>query len=173
MFTAEPFFIDTSEAALKPLRDAGLTDKDYQACLDGIPTDYAPWKNTRFETPLNPFRKTDGKKVERDVDFTVGWMDRCKRADPVRCVFDNHDLDAKVANKDDATMYAAMKKSGQEVEFQTFKEMPDDVEGTIKTGVDNGATSIELWQDYKGFPEMSDDDLKKFTKMLEANAKKK
>jgi hypothetical protein len=170
MFTAEPFFLDTHEKALGPLRDAGLTDTNYKACLDGIPADYAPWKSTRFETPLNPFRSTDGKKPKDEPAFTLDWIERCKKADSVRCVLDNHDLDTKDEPSNNMReVYAAMKKSGTEVEFQTFRESPKDVDAVLQNGIDMGATSIELWQDYGGFPEMSDATLKKYGKLLEEN----
>jgi hypothetical protein len=170
MFTAEPFYLDTHERALTPLRDAGLTDAKYQACLDGIPEDYAPWKTTRFETPLNPFRSTDGAKPKDDPSFTVAWIERCRKADPLRCVLDNHDLGTKDdSSKGMGEVYEAMKKSGSEVEFQTFRETPTDLEGVLQNGIDNGATSIELWQDYGGFTQMPDATLKKYAKLLEAN----
>ena len=43
-------------------------------------------------------------------------------------------------------------KHGPEIVFQTGGTNPKDFEGTIKFGVQRGATSIELWQDYGGFP---------------------
>jgi hypothetical protein len=172
MFTAEPFSIDTTPAALKPLRDAGMTDAAYQACLDGISHDYAPWKTTRFETPLNPFKSTDGAKARHDEAFTLAWMDRCHKAEPVRCVFDSHDLDPESkVNKDVKTLYAAMKKSGAEVEFQSFTKSPEDFDGMMKYALDSGAQSVELWQDSGGFTEMSDATLQKYAKLLEGNGK--
>jgi hypothetical protein len=170
MFTAEPFSIDTHDVALGPLRKAGMTDKNYKACLDGIVDDYKPWVSTRFETPLNPFRLTDGDKVEHDLQFTLDWMKTCKTKEPERCVFDDHDLDNKGMNKQLESIYDAMDKSKMEVEFQTGPEMPEDLEGTIALGVSKGATSIELYQDYKGFPDMTDAQLVKFKKALDKNA---
>jgi hypothetical protein len=38
-----------------------------------------------------------------------------------------------------------------------------------KLGVEMGATSIELWQDYRGFPTVPDAQLKRWAKMVEAN----
>ena len=32
-----------------------------------------------------------------------------------------------------------------------------------------GGTSVELWQDYEGFPEMADGELQRFAKLLEHN----
>jgi len=167
MFTAEPFSIDTHPGALDPLRKAGMTDANYKACLNRIVDDYAPWKTTRFETPLNPFKSTDSGKPVHDVQFTLAWMDDCRKRAGDRCVFDNHDLDvpAKV-NKDLQTIYAAMKKSGAEVEFQTGPASPPDLEGVIAYGVEMGATSIELYQDYGGFTQVPDADLRRYSAML-------
>lgn len=36
-------------------------------------------------------------------------------------------------------------------------------------GVAQGATSIELWQDYGGFPLVPDETLKRWAAMVEAN----
>lgn len=167
MFTAEPFSIDTHPGALDPLRKAGMTDANYKACLNNIVDDYAPWKTTRFETPLNPFKDTDSGKPVHDVNFTLSWMDDCRKRAGERCVFDNHDLDvpAKV-DKDLQTIYAAMKRSGAEVEFQTGPASPPDLGGVIGYGVSNGATSIELYQDYGGFTLVPDADLRKYSAML-------
>ncbi|WAC92301.1 hypothetical protein [Mycobacterium sp. Aquia_213] len=170
MFTAEPFSIDTRPAAVDPLRKAGMTDANYKACLNRIVDDYAPWKTTRFETPLNPFKATDSGKPVHDVDFTLAWMADCRKRAGDRCVFDNHDLDVpKKVNKDLQTIYAAMKSSGAEVEFQTGGASPPDLGAVIGYGVQQGATSIELYQDYGGFTEVPDDDLRKYAAMLEHN----
>jgi hypothetical protein len=81
-------------------------------------------------------------------------------------VFDNHNLDADPP-KAILPIYAAMQRLGPEIEFQTFRTTPNDFEGTIKKGVDLGASSIELWQDYKGFPLVPDADLRRWAGMLE------
>ena len=46
------------------------------------------------------------------------------------------------------------------IEFQTLHETPDDFEATIKKGVAIGASSIELWQDFHGFPLVPDAQLR-------------
>ena len=63
-------------------------------------------------------------------------------------------------------IYALMKQMGPEIVFQTANETPPDFEGTIKM---DGATAIELWQDYKGFPLVPDATFKRWASMLEAN----
>jgi len=170
--TAEPFIIDTHPASLKPLRDAGLTDAAFKACLNGIVQDYAPWKTTRFETPLNPFISTDGQP-ERDEQFTLDWIKRCHEAEPVRCALDNHNLEADMSkNKELSAIYDGMRKSGAEVEFQSGPSKPKSLDAMIHTAVETGAESVELWQDFEGFPDMTDAELRANAKRLEENRAK-
>lgn len=42
----------------------------------------------------------------------------------------------------------------------------------IKMGVAYGATAIELWQDYGGFPTVPDEQLKKWAAMVEGNKRR-
>jgi hypothetical protein len=63
-----------------------------------------------------------------------------------------------------------MKQMGPEIEFQTWRKTPNDFDGTIKMGVSYGASSIELYQDYGGFPLVADDKLKQWAVMLETSA---
>ena len=58
-------------------------------------------------------------------------------------------------------------EKGPEIEFQTLHTTPEDFEGTIKKGVSPGASSIELWQDYQGFPLVPDATLKRWATMIE------
>ena len=62
-----------------------------------------------------------------------------------------------------------MKQLGPEIVFQAYRTTPKDFEGTIKMGVAHGATSIELRQDYGGFPLVPDETLKRWAAMIEAN----
>jgi hypothetical protein len=52
-------------------------------------------------------------------------------------------------------------------EFQTYHETPPDFDATIRLAVSLGAGSVELWQDYKGFPLVPDAKLKQWAAMLE------
>ena len=92
----------------------------------------------------------------------------CRRKLGVRCVFDNHNLDTKLP-RPLLPLYALMRELGPEIVFQTGGTNPKDFEGTIKFGVAQGATSIELWQDYGGFPTVPNDLLKRWAAMVEAN----
>jgi len=93
-------------------------------------------------------------------------MRACRQAVGRRCVFDNHDLDANPP-KTLLPIYAVMQKMGPEIEFQTLHTTPEDFEGTIRKGVSLGASSIELWQDYQGFPLVPDATLKRWATMIE------
>lgn len=66
-------------------------------------------------------------------------------------------------------IYALMKQLGPEIVFQTYRTNPSDFEGTIRMGVAQGATSIELWQDYRGFPEVANAKLEHWAELIEAN----
>ena len=167
-FTAEPFFIPTTEATvMTPLLAAGFKPKPYKKCLTHAVQDYAPWKQTRLVLSVNPLR-TDSTPGPGDAAFTKEVMHACRQAVGRRCVFDNHDLDSDLTPSL-VPLYDYMKKLGPEIEFQTFKETPEDFEATIRLGVQTGASAIELWQDYGGFPLVPNAQLKQWAKMLEQN----
>jgi hypothetical protein len=164
-YTAEPFFLPTEATVAHPLRAAGYTDAAHRQCLEHAVADYAPWKASRLVLSLNPFYGLDGKGMGDPV-FTEQVMHACRRSVGRRCVFDNHDLDA-TPPKSLLPIYAVMRKLGPEIEFQTLHETPKDFEGTIKKGVAMGASSIELWQDYQGFPLVPAAKLRRWADMLE------
>ena len=85
-------------------------------------------------------------------------------------MFDNHDLDTELP-RPLYRIYAAMKRMGPEIEFQTWRKTPQDFDGTIRMGVSYGASSIELYQDYGGFPLVADEQLRQWAAMLETNAR--
>jgi len=163
-FTAEPFYLPSEPTVANPLRAAGYTDAAHRQCLAHAVADYAPWKASRLVLSLNPFygltRRTG------DVGFTEQVMRFCRQALGRRCVFDNHNLDTDPP-KTIIPIFALMRKMGPEIEFQTYHTTPKDFEGTIKMGISLGASSIELWQDYQGFPLVPDDTLKRWAAMFE------
>ena len=166
-FTAEPFFLPTEAPVQKAIRAAGFTKAAYKDCLrDGI-DDYAAWKTTRIVLSVNPLRTEPGQGPG-DPAFTEKLMRDCRRRLGVRCVFDNHNLDADLP-KPLMPLYALLKELGPELVFQTYRTNPADFEKTIRMGVELGATSIELWQDYKGFPLVPNPELERWARMVEAN----
>ncbi|MEO8668681.1 MAG: hypothetical protein ABI399_09210 [Bauldia sp.] len=156
--TAEPFFLPTEDTVQAPLRGTGLTDAAYRACLSDAVADYAPWQTTRIVLSVNPFRAAAGPAAS-DPAFTEAVMAACRQSIGARCVLDNHDLDAAPPAAI-LPIYAAMQRLGPAIEFQTFRETPDDFEGTIRKGIALGASAIELWQDFQGFPLVADETLK-------------
>jgi hypothetical protein len=166
-YTAEPFFIPSEDSVTRPLRAAGLTDAAYKDCLTNAVADYGAWKESRLVLSVNPLR-TGAGQGNGDAAFTEGVMRNCRQAIGRRCVFDNHDLDTDLP-KPLYPIYTVMKQLGPEIEFQTWRTTPKDFDGTIKMGVSYGASSIELYQDYGGFPLVADDKLKQWAAMLEAN----
>ena len=145
-FTAEPFFVptDPTENVMKRLRNAGFNDADYKDCLINAVADYAPWQSTRLVLAVNPYRTTFGGSD--DVAFTEQVMLACRNAIGERCVFDNHDLDSNLASPL-VPLYAYMRQLGAEIEFQTQFATPADFPATIRLGVQQGASSIELYQE--------------------------
>ena len=166
-YTAEPFFVPTDDGVTAPLRAAGFTDSAYKDCLTGALADYAPWTQSRLVLSVNPLR-TGAGQGNGDPGFTEGVMRNCRQTVGARCVFDNHDLDTDFP-KPLYRIYATMKQMGPEIEFQTWRKTPNDFDGTIQMGVSYGASSIELYQDYGGFPLIADGKLKQWATMLEAN----
>lgn len=168
-FTAEPFFLPTEDSVQQPIRAAGFNEAQYRQCLQNGVADYAAWQRTRVVLSLNPLR-TAANQGSGDPQFTIAVMKDCRKALGVRCVFDNHDLDTdKGLARPLIPIYAAMKQMGPEIVFQTAQETPADFDGVIAKGVAMGATAIELWQDYKGFPLESPARLKQWAAMIEAN----
>ena len=167
-YTAEPFFIPTDDGVTTPLRAAGFTDAAYKDCLTGALADYAPWTQSRLALSVNPLR-TGAGQGNGDPGFTEAAMRNCRQTIGARCVFDNHDLDTELPTPL-YRIYATMKQMGPEIEFQTWRKTPNDFDGTIKMGLSYGASSIELYQDYGGFPLVADDKLKQWAAMLETNA---
>jgi hypothetical protein len=169
-FTAEPFFLPNEASVANPLRAAGYTDAAHRQCLQHAVADYAPWRASRLVPSLNPFYGLT-LPFPGDAAFTEQVMRTCRQAIGRRCVFDNHDLDANPPPSL-VPIHAAMQRMGGEIEFQTLHETPEDFEGTIQKGVSLGASSIELWQDYQGFPLVPDATLKRWATMIEGQQSK-
>lgn len=167
-FTAEPFFVPTEPSVQQPIRAAGFNDADYKACLANGVADYAAWQRSRIVLSLNPLRTAAGQGAG-DAAFTERVMRDCRAQLGVRCVFDNHDLDTdQNLAKPLVPIYALMRQMGPEIVFQTAQETPPDFDAVIRKGVAMGATAIELWQDYKGFPLVPDAKLREWAALIEA-----
>ena len=166
-YTAEPFVVPIQEGVLTPLRANGFTDAAYKDCLAHAVADYAPWQRSRLVLSVNPLRTAYGQG-NGDQAFTEGLMRDCRQTIGRRCVFDNHDLDTDLPGPL-YRIYATMKQLGPEIEFQTWRTTPKDFDGTIRLGVSYGASSIELYQDYGGFPLVPDARLRQWAAMLERN----
>jgi hypothetical protein len=164
-YTAEPFVVPIADGVIRPLRAAGFTDAAYRECLAHAVADYDPWKQSRLVLSVNPFRTGVGQG-NGDAAFTERVMRHCRQTIGRRCVFDNHNLDTGLP-KPLYRIYATMKQLGPEIQFQTWRKTPEDFDGTIKMGVSYGASSIELYQDYGGFPLVADAKLKQWAAMLE------
>lgn len=168
-YTAEPFVVPIQEGVLRPLHAAGFTEAAYRECLANAVSDYAPWQHSRLVLSVNPLRTGPGQG-NGDQAFTEGLMRGCRQALGRRCVFDNHDLDTELPGPLHR-IYATMKQLGPDIEFQTWRTTPKDFDGTIRLGVSYGASAIELYQDYGGFPLVADSRLRQWAGMLERNSR--
>jgi hypothetical protein len=166
-YTAEPFVVPIEATVINRLRAAGFNDAAFKTCLAHALHDYAPWKESRLVLSVNPLRTGPGQG-NGNPGFTEGVMRHCRETIGRRCVFDNHDLDTGLP-KPLYPIYDTMKQLGPEIEFQTWRKTPKDFEGTIRMGVSYGASSIELYQDYGGFPLVADAKLRHWAAMLESN----
>ena len=108
--------------------------------------------------------KYDNDPLIREVAVT-----QCRASVGVRCVLDNHDLDTTPPGGI-GPIQAYMQTLGPEIEFQTYRETPANFEGTIRRGVALGASSIELWQDFGGFPLVAPSTLRHWAHLLAANS---
>lgn len=169
-YTAEPFFLPVNEPlVMNPLLAAGYKGAAYRFCLSNAIDDYAAWKRSRLVFPFNPLRaEPTTTPGPGDPAFTEKVMLACREAIGVRCVFDNHDLDNNLAGPL-RPIYAYMKQLGPEIEFQTACASPQNYDETIRFGAYYGASGIELYQDYGGFPYVANSRLKKWAAMLEGN----
>ena len=165
-FTAEPFYLADEPSVAKPLNAAGFKPFQFKQCLNDIVKDYAPWKTTNVETPLNPVYMPLGNN-KGDPGFTDAFMRSCRKEFGKRCIFDNHDFDTQPPSSM-GPIYASMTKLGPPLEFQTFHVAPPDWDGTIRKAASMRAGSIELWQDYKGFQTQPDAKLKQWAQIMEA-----
>jgi hypothetical protein len=167
-YTAEPFFVPVTEpSVMNPLLAAGFKGAAYRFCLTNAVGDYAAWTRSRLVLAVNPLR-TDSSPGPGDAAFTQQVMLACRQAIGVRCAFDNHDLDSNLA-KPLLPIYAYMKELGPEIEFQTFCATPSKFQATIERGIQYGASAIELYQDYGGFPYVPNGKLKQWATMIENN----
>ena len=159
-FTAEPFFVPIEDTVLPLLRDGGFTDQAYKDCrrMRLVITRRGNNRGWCFRSTA-PLRTAPGQGPG-DPAFTEGVMRNCRQVVGRRCVFDNHDLDTDLA-RPLYRIYAHIKQLGPEIEFQTGPTTPKDFDGTITMGVSYGASSIELYQDYGGFPLVPDDKLRR------------
>jgi len=166
-FTAEPFFLPTEDGVQTAVRGAGFNDGAYKECLRQGIQDFAGWTASRIVLSVNPLR-TGPNQGNGDPQFTMNIMRACRTTLGPRCVFDNHDLDVTPGTAL-VPIYALMKELGPEIVFQTLNTTPKDFDGVIKAGVAHGASAIELWQDYGGFPNVDNDTLKRWAQLVEAN----
>lgn len=169
-FTAEPFFVPMDDTVLPQLEAAGFNEANHKRCLKNAVSDYAPWQHSRLVLAVNPLR-SQPLPAPDDPGFTMRVMHSCREAIGARCVFDNHDLNAKLTPSL-IPIYNYIKHLGPEIVFQTANATPKNFDGTIRLGaLTYGASAIELYQDIagKGFPVVPNTQLMKWANLIEKN----
>jgi hypothetical protein len=166
-FTSEPFFVPIENTVLPILTQAGFTTAAYETCLSNAVADYAPWKKSRLVLSVNPLR-TELREWPANTAFTETVMKNCRTQVGVRCVFDNHDLATNLPRAL-SQIYTYIKTSGPEIEFQTAQKSPTNFPAVIKMGVSYGASAIELYQDYGGFPLVPNATLQQWASWIAVN----
>ena len=104
---------------LAALNANGFTDGATRSCLSNALDDYAPWKRSRLVLAVNPLTLQAGR--QRRSRFTYTIMSACRTALGVRCVFDNHDLNAPLP-KPIKPIYGFLEHFGAPIEFQTLNK---------------------------------------------------
>lgn len=168
--TAEPFVVNTQPKVMHRLRHNGFTNDQFKDCVNGALDDYAVWKQTRLVLSVNPLHLVH-EPGPGNPGFTKNVMRACRARFGAQCVFDNHDLNVPLANPL-CTIYAEMAQLGAEIEFQTANIQPANFPGTIMFGVNSGASSIELYQDFPkkgGFPAVPPATLRQWSRWLARN----
>ncbi len=142
--SAEPFHARvTPPSALAALREAGYSDDAERSCIMGALDDYAPWKTTPLDFTVSTFLATDSGHPRVDRVFPVQVLEAFRARYGGRAVIATHGLDEDLpASKRD--LYEEEKRLGPPMEFQTVSPHVD-FDGAVRTGLELGATEIELW----------------------------
>ena len=143
--TAEPFIIPADAAAVTALKAAGYTDAQEKTMLSESVNDYAAWTTTRLDWTFNPFRAIDSGKPVADSTYAPLLEQQWRTALGNRGILANHALNNTLVPQL-VPIYAAFKKLGAPLTFQTLSQAQVSDNTTINTGIAYGATQIELWQ---------------------------
>ncbi len=132
-FTAEPFFLPTEDSGA----EADPRGRLQRRGLQGMPARAASTTTRHGRGRASCSRSIRCAPAlgqgPGDPAFTERVMRDCRKALGVRCVFDNHDLDADLP-KPLVPIYALMKQLGPEIVFQTGRTNPARFRGHDQDG---------------------------------------
>lgn len=144
--TDEPFNIAGDAPSLGSMVAAGLSDAAERECLMNSDADYAAWRTTRIEFPINPYRGPQNGRIRADMGFTLAVMQHWRQALGPRGVISSHALQSPEPERL-VPIYDYMRQLGPPLEFQTNAPRNIDWNGAIQYAVSLGATAVELWPD--------------------------
>ena len=168
--TDEPFILPLDPVSSKSLHAAGFTDAEYQAALHGAVADYAAWKKTLLEFPINPYHTIDSGHALLDINVSISVMDEFRKVLGPRAVLSNHGLNA-VMPATPLLVYDEMKKLGPPINFQMYAPKGIDLPKAITLGLSYGAEAVELWSPAKlgGFTSMKPEEVRALAELFPKN----
>jgi len=169
----EPLVATSDAASSTTLYNAGLTDASFQACLNGFPQDYSAWKQTPIVFTFNPYQDRDGPQqipptgnvLEPWVTFRL--METCRTVLGNRCYLENHELNCP-GSTSVAFIYDELRALGPPINLQTMSpaQLPTDWTSVLNSGINTGASGVELWLNYGGFATMQNTTLQGYANLF-------
>ncbi len=149
--TDEPFSVNPSQ--LPALHQAGYSDAAEELTLRASVADYAGWKATPLEYPMNPFHLDESGTLKGDANFTLAVLQEAEN--PGRVIQPgNHALTGSPPGADafifaQTAVDAALNPATTPASYQTsdpailgsYADWPQ----AIAAGITAGAGNIELW----------------------------
>lgn len=151
---AEPFLRQISHPdAADAYRAAGYTPSADKKCLREQIVAHEVWQRTRSGLALNPYQfvgPSGGGKVDGRV--TEQMMRYCREKLRERCVLENNSIRWPPPHNRYTAMYAAMKRLGPPIAFQTAapSRIGDPLQ-TVLWAIDFGADAVELGARTNGY----------------------
>ena len=127
----------------------GFTDTAFKVLPAGALDDYAPWQQSRLVLSVNPLTSCTCR-APAIRNSPRRSCSACHVSLGERCVFDNHDLNAPLAEPAGAALRLYSKELRRPIEFQTAnKSRRRTFPARSCSACRSGASAIELYQDFR------------------------